>query len=641
MHERGASMKFCLNTQKEAIVIGAVKELLEERGHELVNEQEADCIIIPKQQEIFGYSVKKEQGKAIIFYKEPVQFFRGLGHLLAHRTEETFSIHNEKELGHHGAMFDCSRNGVLKVERIKQYIRLHSLLGLNQMMLYTEDTYEIKEYPYFGALRGRYTAEEIKECVAYGEMFGVTLVPCIQTLAHLKTALRWPAMMEYRDDEDILIAEEEKTYTLIDCMLKSIRSMYKTNKIHVGMDEAFYLGFGNYRKKHGIVNQEKIMKRHLDKVLELCKKYGFEPMIWSDMFFASVNDGNYYGLSKEYEWQEEDKPNKEVALVYWDYYAHDKEQYERMIALHKKLTDNIYFAGGGWTWNGMSPNYSQALKATKTAMEVMRKENIQQSICTLWHDNGAETPSIASILSLAFYSNEVYNECMEEQQMEDWFYAVTQQSYVDMLLLDKMDAVIGTEENNHGYANPSKTIFYQDPLLGIFDKQFEHKNLKSYYKELALQLETVVKKQNNCLYHMELVYEYYMRLAKVLSVKCELGTELQHAYRTQNRTELTDYKEEVLPNLIEEVKKLLELRRTIWFEEYKANGFEVLDIRFSGVVARLYSTILRLSQYLDGEVEQLEELEEERLFYLAEEENKIPNCNLWEYIVSATNVKGV
>ena len=68
--------------------------------------------------------------------------------------------------------------------------------------------------------------EEIRECDAYAALFGVEMIPCIQTLAHLRTALRWPAMEQYRDNMDILLAEEEKTYELIDAMLAAVSRMY-------------------------------------------------------------------------------------------------------------------------------------------------------------------------------------------------------------------------------------------------------------------------------------------------------------------------------------------------------------------------------------------------------------------------------
>lgn len=98
-------------------------------------------------------------------------------------------------------------------------------------------------------------------------MFGIEMIPCVQTLAHLRTVLRWPAMMEYRDDEDILIVEEEKTYRLIDAMLKSLSEMYTSRRIHLGMDEAFYMGYGNYRKKNGVPEQgmDDLLKEIADK----------------------------------------------------------------------------------------------------------------------------------------------------------------------------------------------------------------------------------------------------------------------------------------------------------------------------------------------------------------------------------------
>mgnify|MGYP005758225927 CR=1 FL=1 len=69
----------------------------------------------------------------------------------------------------------------------------------------------------------------------------------------------------------------------------------------------------------------------------------------------------------------------------------------------------------------------------------------------------------------------------------------------------------------------------------------------------------------------------------------------------------------------------------------------MLDIRISGVAARLASAKERIESWLVGRVSALEELEEERLPYLAAEDGTrpVPSCNLWENIVSACNIKGV
>ena len=72
-------------------------------------------------------------------------------------------------------------------------------MGLNALFLYTEDTIELPDYPYFGYMRGAYTAQEIRKLDDYAARFGVELIPCIQTLAHFTAPMRWRAFDELRD----------------------------------------------------------------------------------------------------------------------------------------------------------------------------------------------------------------------------------------------------------------------------------------------------------------------------------------------------------------------------------------------------------------------------------------------------------
>ena len=48
-----------------------------------------------------------------------------------------------------GVMLDCSRNAVMKPEQVKQYARIIRDMGYNTLMLYTEDTYEVENQPFF------------------------------------------------------------------------------------------------------------------------------------------------------------------------------------------------------------------------------------------------------------------------------------------------------------------------------------------------------------------------------------------------------------------------------------------------------------------------------------------------------------
>ena len=124
-----------------------------------------------------------------IICREISHYYRALNYAIHHMEEDEFQYQEHVCFERNGLMLDCSRNAVFTVEKVKFLIKTLAKLGMNVLMLYTEDTYEVEGQPYFGAYRGKYTKDEIKELDAYASMFGVELVPCIQTLAHLHNCL--------------------------------------------------------------------------------------------------------------------------------------------------------------------------------------------------------------------------------------------------------------------------------------------------------------------------------------------------------------------------------------------------------------------------------------------------------------------
>ena len=95
------------------------------------------------------YRVQRLPDALRVEYDRPVQFFRALSLL---KTPQTAPDCPERPpvFKHDGVMLDCSRNGVLRPESIRMILRKMALMGLDTLMLYTEDTYEIKNRPYFG-----------------------------------------------------------------------------------------------------------------------------------------------------------------------------------------------------------------------------------------------------------------------------------------------------------------------------------------------------------------------------------------------------------------------------------------------------------------------------------------------------------
>ena len=198
-----------------------------------------------------GIPVYAERGEALsaekvgesirLTYTRDHEFFRALSMLK--RAAAGHSVRQTTPFRTFCYSADMSRNAVLSVDSCKRMIRYLAILGYDSMMLYTEDTYEVPEYPYFGRMRGRYSQAELRELDDYAYAFGIEMIPYVQTLAHLNAIFRWPTLGRLRDIDDILLVDDERTYALIDKMLASLRKCLRhSNLIHLSMDEAAKLG---------------------------------------------------------------------------------------------------------------------------------------------------------------------------------------------------------------------------------------------------------------------------------------------------------------------------------------------------------------------------------------------------------------
>ena len=567
-------------------------------------------------------------------------------------TGESFLTEEDVWLDRNGVMLDCSRNSVLTVDMIKWYIRFEASLGMNTMMLYTEDTYEVEEYPYFGAYRGRYSSGELRELAEYADLFGIEMIPCIQALAHLKNTLRWGAMAGMQDTDDILMVGDEEVYRFVEACIRRATEPFLTKRVHLGMDEAWSLGLGKYLHKNGYHPKSEIMAAHLERVAQICRKLGLKPMIWSDMYLRmSSKNNDYYDLPLDMDLSGAMKPPADVALVYWDYYHTDENFYRQYLRMHSQLSDQVIFAGGGWVWNGVSPNLKGAKATTEPAMRAVKEAGIREAVCTMWQDDGAETPMGAGLSSIVRFAEHGFAKEVTEEALKEQFEFLTRTSWEASELLGEFDRPQGSEF----YDNPSKYLLYQDALIGLFDEQIRDWDVKSYYEGLRDRLLEALEEggQRNCtqkdcmqtLQHgsgyAEEVLSLYVRLADALSVKAPLGRKLYEAYGKKDRQALAALAEKEIPLAMEKIRAYRDSREALWNRESRIFGFEVLDIRIGGLLARLESAKKRVEAWVSGEVDSLQELEEPRLPFRPVkegEEHTLCACNSWKTIISASPI---
>ena len=281
----------------EALAAG-IALVSEDLGIECVSAN-ADCTVTVREVEKDTLCVTLNAESAEITYGGgKARFFRGLATLCGwlREGERSKTVTEAPLFTFNGTMADVSRNVVLRVDTVKLMLRKMALMGMNAYMLYTEDTYEIEGRPYFGYMRGRYTKAELKELDAYALELGIELVPCIQTLGHLATHLRWRASGAYKDTDTVMLVGAEETYALIADMLATVKECFTTRRIHLGLDETMDIGRGSYLAKNGYREGHAIYLEHLNRVCDMALAEGFAPMMWSDMFFRFAGKGikDYY-----------------------------------------------------------------------------------------------------------------------------------------------------------------------------------------------------------------------------------------------------------------------------------------------------------------------------------------------------------
>ena len=491
-------------------------------------------------------------------------------------------------------MVDVARNYPLKVETFKKLIRYMALLGYSTLKIYFEDLLEVNNEPYFGYLRGRYSKEEIKEIVNYADLFKIEVMPYIQTLAHLNQIKRWCVYRDHFDIDDILLVDDERTYTLIDNMLETISESFTSKRINIGMDEAYLLGRGKYLDKNGYEKRVNIFKKHLSKVLTLTSKYNLDVEMWGDMFFNNSSYA-YDNLSVE----DLNKVNN-LKLVYWDYEYKDVKEFQSLIKLHKKVSDKVSTAGGSWKWLGLAPNNKYAIAANINFMKASLKENIEEYTLTCWGDNGSSAsifsilPTLFAVANFSFYQG--------NKKIDYLFKDIFKISFNDFLYVDKVNNVTINDPLN-AKNNISRIYLYNDLLLGTYNSLID-KDQISTYKVIKKKLNKL-SKNNSFNYIFKTLFEF----CRVLILKVDIMDELRIAYQDNNKEKLN----EILIKL-NKLKTTFDKFYFALYEQYhleaKGNGFDVIDIRLGGVLQRIKTTIRKINDYLKygTKIDELEEI---------------------------------
>ncbi len=554
--------------------------------------------------------------------------FRALGRLLAAGTRDELEFSENSACTMRGLMIDCSRNGVMLPSAAEEFMRRVALMGVNMLMFYTEDTYEVPGEPFFGYLRGGFTQQEMKALDDYADALGIELIPCIQALAHLEQMLQWPANFKYRDTANILIAGEESTYELIRKFIKAASSCVRSRRIHLGMDEAHGLGTGRFKEKFGEKRSFDIINDHLARVRDICREEGLTPMIWSDMYFRlGSRTHDYYDMNWQIPQDALENIPRDVQLVYWDYYHADPDFYRKMIAFHRKLGSEPIMGGGVWTWSHLWCALPWSFTAVKACMEACRAEGLKEVFMTMWGDDGMEVDVFSALPGIQYFCEYAFGAADPMQAARRNFEGACGCPFDPWVRAAGTDSIPLVRKPHESMTALGRALLWQDPALALFDPVLGDHDLRAWYGDLAGEL-TAAASAGGLAQRLG----FPAGIAATLELKTHLRRDLAKAYKAGDRAALKAIATGDLPELRQRTRALWKRHRAMWMTTYKPFGWEVIEGRYGTLMARLETLQERLDGYLAGTLAELPEI-------AAELHNPWPGSEIGDIHVSASRMR--
>ena len=209
---------------------------------------------------------------------------------------------------------------------------------------------------------------------------------------------------------------------------------------------------------------------------------------------------------------------------------------------------------------------------------------------------------------MQLYAEMGYGHEPTDEHLAKRFKTCTGESADAFLSLSSLDYFGQPDYEN---ANPSEYLLWQDILIGLLDSHVDRDDLADIYSKCKAKMKKNAETSKN----YKDIFEYAYSLSNVLEIKADLGVRIKRAYDSGNKSELGKICNETLPELKNRVNEFKNAFRKLWFSYYKVFGYEVIDMRFGALLQRIETAELRISQYLSGEISEIEELVPKRLPY--------------------------
>ncbi|MBR3895334.1 MAG: family 20 glycosylhydrolase [Clostridia bacterium] len=555
-------------------------------------------------------SVRVKDGKGVLRCAEVSQMNRLLALVAQSAPSKDLEIVQTPRFRTLSLMLDVSFGGPLKLGAIKEYFRYLAAMGYNQVLFYVEDMYEMPEkYAHFGYMRGRYSIAELRELDDYAYGIGIEIVPCMQTLGHMRHYLKWDEARPYKENADVLLPDDETTYGLIRDMLVAASKPFRSKRIHVGLDETEGLGVGRSLRKRGYREPLDVFLKHAGRVAQLCDELGLRPQMWNDMVFCYCSEKHRkYDPNTRLSQKVLEGIPKNMDLVYWNY--EDEKCGKFMIEKNREIGNPVIFAGGVWIFGGALPDNAFSEYFHERALADCKEMGVEEVCLTVW--SYGTTVYQTSLLEAARFAEHAYEGSADK--LRERFEGFTGASFEAFYDMSNLHAQYKEGEIDYNAISYDERFFgdklmWQDIMLGIFDAKLYEEPRAEHYRRMADEYRDFAAQGGK----WQWLYQYCYEIFNYLSIKCFIAERIAPAYKAGDRETLRLLATEQLPALEEAILALAEAHDFHKETYLRPFGREENDRMYGTVLMRTRYAVRRLNAWLDGKIESLPELAEPRL----------------------------
>ncbi len=387
---------------------------------------------------------------------------------------------------------DISRGVVPTLDYVKRQIRTFAYFKMNMHSLYMEHTFASETHPLFAPEEGSFTAEELREIVAYARNYHVEIVPQQQTFGHLHKVLKFEKYNSLAEIPygDVLTPQEENSYKFIADLYREIDGIFPSEFFHIGADETFELGEGRSREQAKEKGVGKVYFDHINRVRDILKPHNRQLMMWGDI---ALNHPELIG-----------EIPKDMIVMNWAYGARDS--YTSRIEPFRKAGLRQFVCPSVWNFNQIFPNNEFAAVNIRNFVRDGQTAGAIGVMNTNWDDDGE------TLFEMTWYGVGLgaaagwENAPLDVEKFDRKFDWVFFRAEGDALT--KSIRALGASAKTLGIENVTPNdLFWQNPFTAQFQKQAREKLENARQLRLSVEAaeESLIKNQQRVRRNKEMI----------------------------------------------------------------------------------------------------------------------------------------